>query len=66
MNDYRIPYLITPSAKVRPCCDQCGSEGVPVVVVGEAENYDTRTAAIWRACLTEAALPLPLYGESDA
>lgn len=49
----KIPYLSTGR------CDQCGhpfmdGPHVPVVVMGEMENWDTRTAALCEKCLREA------------
>ena len=35
-------------------CGQCGAERVPVVVVGEPEDYESATAALCRDCVVKA------------
>jgi len=59
-----IPRLIEPSAKMTPFCDQCGAEGRATCLVGEKENWDSRTASICQQCLLEALSLFP--GEDHA
>ena len=37
-----------------PRCDECGSEEVPVVQVGEEPDYESNTAILCESCLTQA------------
>jgi hypothetical protein len=39
-------------------CDECGGDVDGIVIVGEEENYDSRTASICMSCLQEAMAEL--------
>jgi len=37
-----------------PCCDECGAENVPVLLVGQEPDYESATACLCGDCVRQA------------
>lgn len=49
-----VDKVIGNSSWTRTTCDECEAENVDVVMVGQDEDYDSRTSSICKSCLIKA------------
>lgn len=49
-----VDRIIGNGSWTRTECDQCGAERVPVVVLGEPDDYESATARLCRPCVVKA------------